>query len=107
MIELQTTIIGALRKGQLANANTIRVLANETQRVLNVVIQAQNQMTQLSETTHKTMRQEADISQTISSVIRTTGAKAMTFRQKVHLLFEAMAHTQREEVTPKRKKYSC
>ena len=101
MIELQTTIIGALRKGQLANANTIRVLANETQRVLNVVIQAQDQMSRLSETTHQTMRQEADISQTIASAIRTTGAAVMTFRQEVHLLCEAMAHTQRGEVTPK------
>ena len=93
MIELQTTIIGALRKGQLANANTIRVLANETQRVLNVVIQAQNQMSRLSETKHKTIRQEADISQTVASAIRTTGAAVMTSRQEVHLLCEAMAHT--------------
>ena len=56
VIELQTIIIGALRKGQLANANAIRALANETRRVLNVVIRTQYQMTQLSKAT----RQEAD-----------------------------------------------
>ena len=100
LIELQTTVLGALREGQKTNAHNIRTLANETQRVLQAVVRGQNEATLMRKTTHKTIRQEADISQAVASAIRTTGAAVLAFRQEVHRLCEAMDHTQRGEVTP-------
>ena len=100
LIELQTTVIGAIRKGQKTNADRIQALANETQQVLNLVIRTQNEARLMRRTTHLTMRRELDVTQVVASAIRTTGAAVLAFRREVHKLCEAMAHTQRGEVTP-------
>ena len=82
------------------NARNIQALANKTQDVLKAVIRSQDEESLMRRTTHTTIRQEMDIYQVIISAIRTTGAAVITFRQEVKQLCDAMAHTQKGEVTP-------
>ena len=99
MIELQTTIIGSLRKGQKTNEVNIQTLANETQKIFRSVFWRQTSAVWQRLTTDMHLRQELDFSRTISSAIRTVGAAVTTHKQEVHRLKEALAHTQKGEVT--------
>ena len=100
LIDLQTTIIGSLRANQKTEQANLKNLANETQQMFNSLVRIQTSVTDMWITTHVTIRQEIDFSQTVASAIRTAGAAVLAHRQTVHELSQAMAHTQSGKVTP-------
>ena len=90
--ELQATLIGALTKEQAENKRNIILLAERTAGLEDQVFQA--------ETARNNIRREIDISQAVTSAIRTAGAAVMAFRHEVQKIVQAMAHTQQGKVTP-------
>ena len=92
IVGLQTTLIGTLSKDQKTNRQNIARLAEKTATLEVTLVAAR-------EARHN-IRNEIDLTQLVSSAIRTAGAAVMAFRHEVQKIVLAMAHTQQGKVTP-------
>lgn len=90
--ELQATLIGALSKEQASNQRNIALLAKKTIEIEATIFASQK--------ARNNIRREIDLTQIITSAIRTAGAAVMAFRHEVEKITQAMAHTQQGKVTP-------
>ena len=90
--KLQATLIGALTKEQTENKRNLRLLEENTAKLVGLQFR--------SEIIKRNIRKEIDMAQEITSAIRIASAAVMAFRHEVQKIVEAMAHTQQGKVTP-------
>ena len=96
MTELQTTLIGTLTKKQRLNTRNLAILAKKAAEMERAIIANR----QADHITMRNIRRELDLSQTITSAIRTAGAAVVAFRNEVRDVTRALEHTRQGYVTP-------
>ena len=96
MTELQTTLIGTLTEGQKLNTRNLALLAKKAAEMERAIITDR----EADHITMRNIRRELDLSQTITSAIRTAGAAVMAFHHEVRDVAKALEHTQQGLVTP-------
>ena len=96
MTEIQTTLIGTLTKKQRINTRNLAILAKKAAEMERAIIASR----QADHITMRNIRRELDLSQTITSAIRTAGAAVMAFRNEVRDVKRALEHTRQGWVTP-------
>ena len=96
MTELQTTLIGTLTEEQKINTRNLAILAKKAAEMERAIIADR----EADHITMRNIRRELDLSQTITSAIRTAGAAVMAFHHEVRDIAKALEHTQQGWLTP-------
>ena len=94
--ELQTTLIGSITKEQRVNTRNIALVAKKTAE-LELTLAGNREADHL---TMRNIRRELDLSQVVTSAIRTAGAAVMAFNHEIKQIARSMEHTQQGRVTP-------